>query len=152
MRTISISTDVFAAIWRSRTDNETNEDEILRRVLGIPKAPTSPTDVAKRDIQITVGFHDPRYGVELEPGFRIFRTYKGTEHGARAIQGFWVLDKDGKGYPTLNELSAAIGIPHENAWTAWFYRDKAGQRRPVSHLRDQSKIIRRNGGGLAELV
>ena len=149
MRTISISTDVFAAIWRKRQGNEANEDEILRRMLDVPTTATPPE--SKRDIQVYIGFHDPRYGVELESGFPIFRTYKGTRYSARATQGFWVLDKDGKGYPTLNELSAAIGIPHENAWAGWFYQDKNGQRRPISHLRDQSKIIRRNGG-IADLA
>ena len=57
---------------------------------------------------VTVGFHDPRYGVKLEPSFEIFRTYKGKEYRARAVQGFW--HWNGTGYPTLNELNKAIGI------------------------------------------
>ncbi len=139
MRTIQISTDVFAAIWRLRMDDEPNEDAVLRRILELPKNRPGP----ERDLVVQVGFHDPRYGVQLPPDFRIFRTYRGKEYSAQAIQGFWVLNTDGKGYGSLNELNTAIGIGHENAWAAWFYRDENGRRRPVSDLRKPDTIIRR---------
>ena len=35
MRTIEISTDVFAAIWSRRAVGEQSEDQILRRLLGV---------------------------------------------------------------------------------------------------------------------
>lgn len=142
MRAIQVSTDVFAAIWRMRRDDEPNEDAVLRRVLDLPKNPPGP----ERDLVVQVGFHDPRYGVQLPPDFRIFRTYRGKEYSAQAIQGFWILNTDGKGYGSLNELNTALGIGHENAWAAWSYQDEKGRRRPVSDLRDQSKIIRRSRG------
>jgi hypothetical protein len=78
--------------------------------------------------------------VKIPHGFEIYRTYKGKEYRAQAIQGFWFWN--GTGYPTLNELSSAIGISHENAWASWFY-DEKGRRYPVSNLREASKIIRR---------
>jgi len=37
MRTIQISTDVFAAIWARRSDTEHSEDEILGRLLGLKR-------------------------------------------------------------------------------------------------------------------
>ena len=90
---------------------------------------------------VTVGFHDPRYGVKLDPNFEIFRSYKGKEYRARAIQGFW--HYNGTGYPSLNELNKAISIAGpENAWKAWYYM-VGKRRRPLSDLRDQSTIVRR---------
>jgi hypothetical protein len=141
VRTIQVSTDVFAAIWRARLDDEAGEDAVLRRLLKLPKSQPE----TKRDLHVQVGFHDPRYGVQLPPDFRIFRTYRGKEYSANAIQGFWVLNTDGKGYGTLNELNSAIGIGHENAWAAWYYQDEKGRRRPVSDLRKPGTIIRRGG-------
>lgn len=138
MRTIQVSTDVFAAIWQRRRDDEPNEDAVLRRLLELQKPPNP-----QRDLTVQVGFHDPRYGVQLRPDFRIFRTYRGKEYSAQAIQGFWVLNTDARGYGTLNELNTAIGIGHENAWAAWFYHDESGRRRPVSDLRKPETIIRR---------
>jgi hypothetical protein len=138
LRTLHISTDVFAAIWSARKDGEQTEDAILRRILKV--APGTKTE---RDLHVTVGFHDPRFGVKLEPGFEIFRTYLGKEYRAQAIQGFWVLSSTGMGYPSLNELSNAIGAKKENAWGAWFYLEN-GKRKPISDLRDPSKIVHRN--------
>jgi hypothetical protein len=112
-----------------------------------------PTEAKpERDITVTLGFHDPRYGVKLDPGFTIFRNYLGKDYQATAVQGFWVLGHTGVGYGTLNELSNAIGITHENAWANWFYRDENGKRRPLSDLRDQSKIQRRRRLSAVELM
>ena len=139
MRTIQVSTDVFQAIWSARKPSQDTEDAILRGVFKLPKA----SKQAERDIITTVGFHDPRYGVKLPADFEIFRSYKGKEFRARAIQGFW--HWNGTGYGTLNELNNAIGIAGpENAWKAWRYRDEKGRPRPLSDLRDQSTIIRRS--------
>jgi hypothetical protein len=140
MRNIQVSLDVFQAIWSARKPGQDSEDAILRGVLNVPAA--NP-NVPERDIMVTFGFHDPRYGVELGPDFEIFRTYKGKEYRARAIQGFW--HWNGTGYPTLNELNKKIGIAGpENAWKAWFYTDETGRRRPLSDKRDESKIVRRS--------
>ena len=47
-------------------------------------------------------------------------------------------------YGTLNELNKSIGIVGaENAWMAWQYSEPSGRRRPLSHLREQSTIVRR---------
>jgi hypothetical protein len=138
MRAIQVSPDVFAAIWSARQPGQDNEDAILRDVFKLPRAPAQ----SERDIITTVGFHDPRYGVKLPVDFEIFRTYKGKEFRARALQGFW--HWNGTGYPSLNELNKAIGITGpENAWKAWCYMDDK-RRRPLSDLRDQSTIIRRS--------
>jgi hypothetical protein len=142
MRSIPVSPDVFQAIWSARKPGQDTEDAILRGVFNIPQPPALPN----RDLHVSVGFHDARYGVKLDPGFTIFRTYKGTQYTAQAVQGFWISSADQKGYPTLNELNKSIGIEGaENAWKAWQYTDPETQRRrPLSDLRDQSTIVRRS--------
>jgi hypothetical protein len=143
MRSIQVSLDVFQAIWSARKPSQDNEDAILRSVFMLP--PADPK-VPERDIMVTVGFHDPRYGVKLDPGFTIFRDYKGKHYTATAVQGFWLSAADGKMYGTLNELNRSIGVEGaENAWKAWHYTEPDSLRRkPLSNLRDQSTIVRRN--------
>ena len=64
MRSIQVSLDVFQAIWSARQPGRT-ADSILRGVFKLPETPAQP----ERDLLVTVGFHDPRYGVKLDPGF-----------------------------------------------------------------------------------
>lgn len=137
MRNILVSADVFQAIWAARNPGQDSEEAILRGVFGLPPG-TSP----ERDIKVTVGYHDPRYGVEIPSGFEICRNFRGKAYKAQAIQGFWILN--GTGYPTLNELNKSLGGGAENAWKAWYYHDEKGRRRPLSDLRDQASILRRS--------
>jgi hypothetical protein len=143
MRNIQVSLDVFQAIWSARKPGQDNEDAILRGLFNVPAA--NP-NVPERDLMVTVGFHDPRYGVKLDPGFTIFRDYKGKHYMAKAVQGFWLSNHDQKMYGTLNELNKSIGVTGaENAWKAWQYEDAAsGRRKPLSDLRDQNTIVRRS--------
>src|ERR1700733_5435636 len=118
MRNIQVSPDVFSAIWAARKPGQDDEDAILRGVFKLPTKEAQP----ERDLHVSVGFHDPRYNVKLDPGFTIYRTYKGKEFTAVAVQGFWVSSADRTGYPILNELNKSIGITGaENAWAAWQY-------------------------------
>jgi hypothetical protein len=143
VRNIQISLDVFQAIWSARKPGQDTEDAILRGLFNIP---AGDPNVPERDLLVTVGFHDPRYGVKLEPGFMIYRDYKGKRHTATAVQGFWLSASDGKMYGTLNELNKSLNIGGaENAWKAWCYDDAtSGRRKPLSDLRDQSTIVRRS--------
>jgi hypothetical protein len=140
MRSIMVSTDVYAGIWSQRRPGEESEDAILRRLLlgGSQEAETSP-DTAPPP----AGLVDRRYGVHFGDGFTIFRTYLGTEFRARVRGGRWVLETTGQDYGSLNELSQAVGAKAENAWVNWFFLDPDGERQPVSALRDPSKIARR---------
>jgi hypothetical protein len=137
MRNIQVSADVFAAIWAARKPGQDTEEAILRGVFGL-----QPAAAPKRDMTVTVGYHDPRYGVEIPSGFEILRNFKGKTYKAQALQGFWVLN--GTGYPTLNELNKSLGGGAENAWKAWGYHDEKGRRRPLSDLRNQDSIVRRS--------
>lgn len=145
MRTIQVSLDVFQAIWTQRRPDEQSEDTILRRLLKLPPSSekaNGKTSSPERDMSVHIGFHDPRYGVEIPSGFEIFRNYKGKEYRAQAIQGFWM--HNGTGYPSLNELNKVVGGGAENAWKAWFYLDEKGRKHPMTDLRKPDTILRRS--------
>jgi hypothetical protein len=140
-KTITISTEVFAAIWADRKAGEESEDAMLRRKYELPKE-AGPE--SQRDLIVQVGYHDPRFGVRLDHDFQIFRTYKGVRYTARAVQGNWILENTGQGYISLHQLNQAVRRGNENAWNVWFYIDENGRRQPVSKKRDQSKIAHRS--------
>ena len=130
MRTITISTDVYAAIWAARQPGEDAEDAILTRRLKLSVAPVPSTAGGPKKI----GFKDSRFGIELPDGFEIFRTYKGTEYRASASSGQWKLS-DGRTFPSLNQLSRATSGNIENAWRNWYFMGKDGKRYLVEGLR-----------------
>ena len=146
MRTITVSTDVFARIWGQRREGEDTEDAILRRMLGAPHAPRSApgASVVTLSANGTEGFYARRFDVRFPEGFEIFRNFKGTDHRARASGGRWVLSSNGRSYGSLSELSEAVGAKIENAWANWLFTDSAGDRKPISVLRPESKISRRS--------
>jgi hypothetical protein len=129
MRQLSVSTEVFAAIWAARKPGEETEDDILKRILLAERlsAPSSEEPPA--------GHIDLRSGTKFPTGFEIFRTYKGTEYRARAIGGVWILSDTGRAYRTLNQLSQGIGIQSENAWRSWYFQDAQGKRSLIDTIR-----------------
>jgi hypothetical protein len=137
MRTIQVSTEVFAAIWAARQPGENNEDDTLRRVLHVPQAPPSPSTSTPQ------GWTQKRFNVSVPEGFRIERNYKGTDYEAEATGGSWKLLNTGMTYPSLTALSEAIQTGIENVWANWYYTDEQGKRRPVSDLRDPQTIRKR---------
>ena len=128
-RSFPVTTDLYAAIWGARQPGEETEEDILRRILKVP--PAEPVSAAPSKI----GFSDHRFGIELPEGFEIFRTYKGTEYRAKAINGSWLLMSTGDMYPSLNQLSRAVSGNVENAWNNWYFTNPNGQRRLVTELR-----------------
>jgi hypothetical protein len=129
-RTIPVSTDLYAAIWRAQKPGEESEEDILRRILGIPLE--RPTTLASPG---SIGFRDPRFGLELPEGFEVFRVYKGLEYRAKATAGQWLLMNTGDMHPSLNQLSRAVTGRTENAWICWYYLDKRGKRQLMNTLR-----------------
>jgi hypothetical protein len=132
-RQILVSTDTYAAIWAERRPGEDNEDAVLRRVLRVPSI-SAKVDNSKTKSDL-IGFRDPRFGIELTEGFEIFRMYQGREYRAKAIGGKWRLENTGAEYPSLNQLSRAIGTSVENAWRNWYFTDINGKRQLVQALR-----------------
>jgi hypothetical protein len=128
MRNISVEMDTFAAIWADRRPGEDTEDAVIRRRFGVKPAPV-------REIPTKIGFSDLQLKHPLPEGFEIFRTYKGTEYRATAIDGQWLLANTGRKYPSLNQLSRAVSSNVENAWKNWYFKNQNGQRRLVDELR-----------------
>jgi hypothetical protein len=88
MRTISVSTNVFARIWACREEGEESEDAILDRLL--PGKSDERDSLPPHSAPNIGGHTEPRYGVHFPGGFEIFRTYLGKEYRARAAPaGFW---------------------------------------------------------------
>lgn len=133
-RSITISTDVFAAIWAQRKPGEDTEEVILRRVLGCEKAITNsamPTDSSADG-----GVTDSRNGVHFPENFEIVRSYKRKDYKARATKGVWLREDNGQRYPTLNQLNDSIAAGPENVWNGnWKYRDGDGSLRSINELR-----------------
>ena len=141
MRTINVSTEVFAAIWSNRQLSEESEDTILRRILNCSVAPTDTNDTSDEG-----GVYIEQYDLRFPEGAEIFRTYKGKEYRARATKdGRWLLENFGETYPSLHKLSWAVVGGHENAWYAWKFLKSDGTEAFIDALRDESKVQRRVG-------
>ncbi len=135
MRTISISTDVFAAIWQARREGEESEEAILRRILEMPAASTNvPPEMGGGRMG---GFYDERSGVHFPEGMRIHRTYKGHKREAIATRDRWYVHATGQSFHSLHKLSQSVnGEKHENAWMNWKYRDpETDEERLIDFLR-----------------
>ena len=130
MRTIKISTEVFAKIWSCREDDEEYEDDILRRILGCSKSKTEVDD------EYEVGYRDPRFNVFFPKGIEIFRNYKGVEYRAEATHGQWLLKNTGELLSSLNQLTNAVSDGNENAWVSWKFVTRTGEVKKISYLRE----------------
>ncbi len=135
MRTIPVSTDVYAAIWQSRQPGEETEEDILRRILNV-----SQSEAAKHSEEKKIAFADPKNGVQLDEGFEIFRIYKGKEYRAYATNGTLVRKDNGVAYNSLHQLSRSVSGNMENAWNNWYYIDQAGKRALIQTLRKNPAI------------
>lgn len=133
MKTIGVSTAVFAAIWARREPGEETEDAILRRILKADPAGSEPAQFGAS------GFTDERNGVELPEGFEIFRIYKGKEYRAQATRGRWLLHNDHTAYPSLHKLSSAVVSGNENSWHNWKYKKADGSEAFIHSLRPEGK-------------
>ena len=134
MKSIPVSTDVFAAIWAKRKTGEESEDAILRRLLGEQVQP-----IVKKQ-EDGPGITIEEFDVHFEEGEKIFRTYKGTDYVARANSGRWFLENDSQYYPSLHKLSFGVVGGRENAWWAWKIETGDGEIKPIHKLRNPDKV------------
>lgn len=132
MKTIGVSTGVFAAIWAQRKTGEETEDAILRRILKVDPA-NEPAQFGAQ------GFKDERNGVEFPEGFEIFRTYKGKEYRAEATRGRWFLRNNHTAYLSLHKLSSAVVSGNENSWQNWKYLTHDGTEAFIDRMRPAEK-------------
>jgi len=134
---VQISNALYGAIWGKATEQDDSVEDILRRLLGLPKGPSESPGI---------GFYDRRNSVRFAEGFKIFRNYKGIDHFAIAHSGRWYLDGKSRPYSSLAALSEEIGAKTENAWFGWRYEDEDGKVYFISNLRDP-KLIRERARG-----
>jgi hypothetical protein len=132
-RTITVTTDVFAAIWASRKEGEETENTILSRLLGCTVEASAESPPMTNRIG---GVHDTRNNVHFPHGFVAFRTYKRREYEAVAQDGTWLRKDTGDLYPTLNQLNASIATGAENIWNGtWKYRTDDQKIRSINDFR-----------------
>ncbi len=117
-RNISVTTDVFAAIWARRQDGEDTENAILHRIFKCKQK--------NGHEQTESGVYDKRNDVFFPEGFMVFRNYKGRNYSAIANNGVWRLSDTNVAYPSLNRLNREIAVGAENVWVNWKYKDSKG--------------------------
>lgn len=133
LRSIDVSTSVYAAIWAARSDGEETESQILERIL---TARPFSTDGGPKKESPDSGFFDRRNMIDFPAGFKIERDYKGKSYAAEVRNGRWVRLDNGKSYRSLNQLNASITAGAENVWNgSWTYTDAHGRVRSINHLR-----------------
>ena len=142
MKTITVSTDVFASIWASRQEGEHDEDAVLRRLLGCMRADAEEETAGSgegRGIRGNPGgVHDLRNGVHFPQGLEVFRTYKGQHYNAVAEDGMWRRIDTGDRFATLNQVNSSIVEGVENVWNGnWRYHDSNGLNRSIDDLRSK---------------
>jgi hypothetical protein len=140
MRTVTVSSDVFAAIWKSRKEGEESEDAILRRIFKLPRSlvPESYSAASGR----MGGFYDERSGTHFPEGMRIHRTFKGQKVEAIAHLDRWWMPVTGKSFRSLNALSKHVNTSsNENAWVNWKYMDpETGRGRLIDEWRKEKGL------------
>jgi hypothetical protein len=145
MRPIMISTDVLAALWTRRKPSEESENDILARLLGLPRQPPVPDaalivrERGPRPPHADGGIFNTNFRVKFPQGFEIFRTYKGKQHRAVVQASRWIMD--GRAYPSLFALSQMVSDSNENPWMHWKYRDEDGAVRKIGDLRGTEPIV-----------
>jgi hypothetical protein len=133
MRTITVSSEVFAAIWRAYKDGDETEDAILRRVFKLPPDPLSSLSPTRGRMG---GFYDERSGTPFPEGMRIYRVHKGRKVEALAHLDRWFMPVDGKSFHSLNALSKHVNrTSNENAWVNWKYLDESGKEHLIDEWR-----------------
>ena len=112
MPRIDVDFDVFKALTMRRPSEEISENDVLRRLLGLPprhvegSAPTAPTS----DDWITKG-------VRFPAGTEFRASYKGKTHSGRVEGGALLLD--GKRFDSPSAAAMSITNSPVNGWTFW---------------------------------
>lgn len=137
-RNITVSIDVYAAIWADRKEGEDSEDAILRRKFKCSAKIKSASEKILMASNATKGVSDTRNNVNFPEGFEIFRTYKRQEYSAVATGGSWLRQDIGKRFQTLNQLNESIVAGPENVWNGnWKYRGPDGTVHSIDELRNK---------------
>lgn len=143
MRDIRVSVEVFAKIWALRENGESDEDQILTRVLGVKATGSSESPISAAKEQGA--------GPTFPEGFRIYRNYSGALYQAVRKGSGWYFSHDQKIYSSINQMSRAIGIKNENVWTNWEFKDESGGFKKIEALRSPDHVRRRKAATATNL-
>lgn len=151
-RNITVSTAVYAAIWKARQEGEETEDAVLRRVFkceeksglketgessrGVTDGNDPPGEVYQHGGD---GVYDSRNGVRFPYGMKIFRKLKWTTYEATALNGVWVRSDNGRKYPSIHQLDLSITGYPVNVWGVWQFKNESGEYRLIDELRRSAR-------------
>lgn len=139
VRAIQLSDSTYAALWAKWEEGDDGEEGVIRKLLGLKDKPVAAAPAEGQGKGLT----DARFGVFFPEGFEIFRVFKGREVKAVVRDGIWFNITTNRVATSLNQLSAHIGAPTENAWRGWYYK-KGEKSLLIDTLRDRNKVGRRS--------
>ncbi len=117
MRTIEVDFDVFKALTLRRPTEDVTENDVLRKLLGLPPqhgTNAAPTQASGSDDWITKGVRFPS-GTEFRASYK-GQTWLGrVERGALAVNG--------KRFDTPSAAAVFITKNPTNGWTFWECRN-----------------------------
>ena len=112
MKTIEVDFDVYKAITLRRPSEEVSENDVLRKILGLPE---------KKGAAVTGSAPAPgdwvAKGVRFPAGTEFRAAYKGQTYLARVEGGTLVLN--GKRYDSPSSAAVSITGNPVNGWTFW---------------------------------
>lgn len=119
MRTIEVDFDVYKALTLRRPTESVTENDVLRELLGLPRAVQSQPSTLPASIAHAVS--DPgawiTKGVRFPAGTEFRAHYKGETHLARVQNGALVVN--GQRYDTPSAAAMAITGSPVNGWMFW---------------------------------
>ena len=119
---IEISFEVHKKIETERRSFEDSDDDVLRRLLGLPKIET-PSGGSTTS-QLAAGWSWK--GVYLPPGTRLRMTYLGKAYEGEVLEGKWQIN--GKAFRTPSEAAKGLARtrdgrePSLDGWEYWYVR------------------------------
>lgn len=132
MPTIQVDFDVFKALTARRASEDVTENDVLRQILGLPRAPVTRSAGTR---------HKPgdwvAKGVRLPQGTEARGRYKGQLYLAEVREGALLLD--GHRYDSPSAAAMAITRHPTNGWTFWEVKlPGTGEWRMLRELREST--------------
>ena len=145
MRNISVSAEVFAAIWAQRKHGEASEDAILGRILlGLNDSRSSRSLAPKKNAApAKCGSKNTTCACRQASGYSGPTEENSTRRPSTTATGF-CRTTAGPTSP-CTDCSWAVVRRGENAWKYWNYSDEKGRISSISRLRRRD-LIRKKAG------
>ncbi|ANB71147.1 Protein of unknown function (DUF2924) [Burkholderia sp. Ch1-1] len=108
MATINVDFDVFKALTNLRMSEEQNENDVLRKLLGLPAVASQ------------LSSDEPAWvwkGVSFPAGTKLRATFKGKEYMGEVHNGAFLLD--GVEYTSPSAAAQSVTQSPVNGWTFW---------------------------------